>query len=40
MQNKNAVLDGIIRREFGDEKANMLIPQIGWLVRVKGETTK
>ena len=23
-----------------DEKANMLIPQIGWLVRVKGETTK
>ena len=23
-----------------DEKANMLIPQIGWLVRVKGETMK
>ena len=23
-----------------DEKANMLIPQIGWLVRVKGDSTK
>lgn len=38
MQNKNTVLDGIIRREFGDEKANMLIS--GYKMETKETVTE